>query len=279
MMGLPIGTYMRCVAGLAGMDQVFLIQTPVTKIISPQALRIATVLIFLTAVISILWFLVVAYKRFAKEKRLKEEKFSATEILIYFSLFAVMPMIFSIILNILFKTPLALRYFAVSSAFLVFVYALALFSIKNKKALFSLIVGIFIIVSIARLIDFTKAVIDYKNSSLFVKNNIKAEEGLLFIGGENAYRYYSEMPENYISSVDYIRNYGIDTGSSLEYLINEEVLRASIRPFKILWIYNSGEKMTGLREYVLGLIDHFGYKKIGEYKFKNISVFKYARKI
>lgn len=273
--GLPLGIYMRCAAGLAGMDQAFMVQVPIAKLAGPKML-IAAMIIFFLAAVSVIWGLAVFYKRLSEEKGMTDDQLTGREMLTYFSLFAGLPVISSLALNILFKTPLALRYFAVSSVFVVFIYALIMLSIKDKRTFFIIIV-LFISVSVLRLADFSKADIDYKNAALFLNSNIKDNECVLFTGGESAYRYYCPLPKHYIDSEDYMRKYEPSIGHSPEHMVNADALRKCLKPFKSVWVYQSGEKMSGTAEYILRLLERFGYTMTSENKFKNIPVFRYTR--
>lgn len=274
--GIGIGLYMRCIAGLLGLDQVFLMNTAVAKNI-PKFLMFPIALIFLVVTIFGIYLFVKICKKIIRENYPESAKFSLGKIIIFFSTFAILPLILFIISNILLKTPIRPRYFAVSSTFLIFIYALMLLSIKNKKV-FYYILTIFIIISFVRLSDFSKTMIDYKNSAFFLENNIRDEECLLFIGADRAYEHYSGLPKNYIKSVDYIRNYTSGSDYSLEYLIDEKALKNRLEPFRVIWIYHSGEKMTGEVGYVQGLLESYGYKKENAFKFKNLEIFKYVKK-
>ncbi len=274
--GLPLGIILRCLAGLAGVDQAFLGHTAVTRALTARALIMAVAL-FLAAAAVMTRLLIIAYKKASGEGRPGAARFSAGEVFIYFSVLAMTPVILSLAMNVLFKTPLAVRYFSVSSALLVFVWASALFSVRRNKHFFYIFLALFIAFSTIRLADFTRAAIDYKGSSLFLKENIKKGEGILFIGGENAYWYYGGGLEGHITSAGYIRGYGPDTGYTLKDMVDEDALSRAIEPFKILWAYNSGETMSGITKYVTALVERRGYGLIGEYRFKNISVFKYGK--
>lgn len=274
--GLPVGTYMRGIAGFLGLDQAFLMDVPVSKSITNSAM-VSIAFIFLIAAICCIYLFIIFCRKIIREGYLKSAGFSAGRIVIFFSIFAGLPLVSSIILNVFFKTPITPRYFAISSAFLIFIYALILFSIRDKR-LFSFIITVFVIISLVRLFDFTKGIIDYKLSANFIKNNIRNSECLLFIGGDAAYSYYGPLPENYIGSGNYMRSYKPDFDYSLEQLVDGKALRASLRPFKVLWIYQSGERMTGAVNHVLDLMKNYGYKRVEVYRFKNIEIFKYAKR-
>lgn len=274
--GLKIGTLIRCFSGFLGLDQSFLMNTAVAKDISVLATHLIPSVFFI-AIIFLLSFFVFMYKRFRQNPIAGNAEFSYSKIFIFFLLFAVTPLAASVFLNVFFKSSILARYFAVSSAFLVFVYALIFYSIRNKK-IYYFILAAFILISFVRIYDFTKTLIDYKNSAIFVKNNIRDGECLLFVSGDMAYEHYCEFPEDTIKTADYMRPYDPDTGSSYDRFVDEEELVRRLRPYKTVWIYNRAERMAGEVRYICNIMERHGYKKGSSRAFKNIEIFKYVKK-
>ena len=273
--GWQIGTYMRAFLGFLGLDQALFVNTPLAKYIGNRMAAAAIISVLLIALSYLVWLLIKPPGGLEGARRAPGSKFSVRETVLIFSTFAVAPFALSVLLNLSFKTPLTPRYLATSSAFLIFVYAFKLYTIKTRPVMIS-ILAVFIAISLWRLSDFTKTIIDYKNSSLFVKNNIQDNECLLFIVGDSAFEHYAGLPRHYIRSQDYIRRYkGVER--SLKYLVNDEALKPRLEPFGAIWIYNSGEQMRGMVRYVLGLIENYGYKKVKAAAFKGLTVFKYAK--
>ena len=268
-----IGMFLRAFSGLLGLDQAFLVNTAVSRCLINKfpACKLSSCLAISGALVFLLsGYVVYLFVRFVK--RIDNKK-----LLYVFSALALTPLAISLVLNIAAKIPIMPRYLAVSSAFLVFVYALILHNIKGKKMLFLALV-IFTSFSLWRLSDFTRAVIDYKGAAIFVKGSVRDEDCLLFIGGDRAYEYYSgAFPKNYVSSENYMRKYGIGSGHSLEFLVDKDALAGHLGPFRRLLIYTSGEQMSGVVRHVLGLVEKFGYGKDEEVNFKNMAVYRYAR--
>lgn len=263
--GFRIGLFMRALSGLLGLDQAFLANTAVTKHMPPPAITAIPVL-FLLALIVLVYGLIRLWRRAAKEK---------VEI-IFFLVFAVIPYLCAAALNIALKTPITPRYFALSSAFMIFVYAYALYGMRSKKAR-NIILVLVAVLGCARLADFSRTAIDYRGAARFVGASIRDGECLLFIGGDAAYRYYAAAPGAVIPSDDYIRSYTTGMDYSLSSLIDRDRLGDRLRPFKTVWIYTSGEKGVGIVRHVLGLVGSFGYNETGRWPFKDLEVLKYEK--
>lgn len=276
--GLSVGSYIRGLACLFGIDETFLANTALARDMD------FGVKMFITAgsfIILAVFFLLYAriYRRLKGEGRISAAGgLPAIEILKIFSFFALIAFIFSVILNALFKTPVAGRYYAPSSAFIIFVYALIVSRIKSK-AVFRFIMAGFVLVSLWRIADFTKTSIDYKGAAVFVHDNIKDDECLLFIEGDGCYEHYRPFPPHYIATKKYISKYKSGGTYRLEDLVNTADLYAETAPFKKLWIYHSGELMVGRLGYVRRFLEDHGYRQTGEIKFKNIDIFRYEKTI
>lgn len=274
-LGMPIGTYIRTVAGFLGLDQAFLMQVPVAKMAGRSLTVIIFPLFFLIAAIAI-FFVARFYKRIAGEQKTDSDLFSKKEIMLYFSLLAVVPLILSIALNLIFKTPLTMRYMAPSSAFLAFVYALMLAEIKKVKILFA-VLAVLAAISIFRIADFNSGLVDYRSAAKFVSSAMAKDDCLLFIGGEAAYAHYAEMPVHHVDSSVYIRPYIGQDNFSVEDRVNRDALHHVLLPYNSLWIYQSGEQMTGIVHYVRGLLKSYGYSNTTIRKFRNLEVFYYKK--
>jgi uncharacterized membrane protein len=273
---LPLGLYLRGAAGMMGADQAFLAGIPVSERLAGRSNAIV-ILLVLAAVLAAFYFLARIAAAFIRSDKRSDNMASGKRALILFLALALGPFLMSIIANIAFKTPVTPRYFAVSSAFLLFVYAFALSSVKSGRLLFC-ISAIFIAASLIRATDFAAGGIDYKNSARFIERNIKDGECLLLVRGDAAYAYYARLPKNYIGSARYLLSYGSGGARTAKDVVDEDVLKASLKPFRIVWLYHSGERLSGTVEYVAEALGRLGYEVEAFYIFKDIEVAKYAKK-
>lgn len=258
--GIPLGAYMRSFSGLLGLDQQFLTDIPMAGAVDKSIAILSAFLLFVSIITLSIAFI----------RRYKAYENTA---LAAFSVFSLTPFILSVIFNGVFATAIVPRYFAVSSIFTVFIYTHAAAAIK-KRVISSAVIILFAVIGIARLADFSRPLIDYKSAAVFLRENIRDDECLLFTGGEWAYRYYSGLPKNSISTLDYMKRYEAGSGFKPADLVNPSLLKVKLAPFRTIWVYGSGERMSGLADYVMSQVNRFGYRISGEYKFKNISILK-----
>ncbi len=273
---IPVGSYIRGLTCFLGMDHTFFMTTKFAEGM-PKGMMIAVAVLSMAVIIYISYLFIMLSRRQTREDTLKDARFSAREVLGIFSALAIIPLTLAIASNLILKTAFLGKYFAILSAFMIFIYALILASIRNKRY-FRSILAVFSIICLLRAPDYTQTVIDYKGSTNFVKNNIKDDECLLFVGGDEAYMRYSAFPKNCVNSADYTGRYRKGSVYSPRDTIDEKKIYACLDPFNSVWIYNGGWAMANEVQYVLALLEARGYGKSAEFKFKNIKVYKYARR-
>lgn len=267
-LGFHVGTFVRSILGIFGLDQLFLNNITLSKKWPVPILIIITIICLFTLSM-IIFRAAYFFKKFTDSSRIS---------FWFFQSLVIIPVILAMVLRHASNFPVVSRYFGSVSIFFIFIIVGAIFSFKSKRfsnLLFVMLALLFIL----RLPGIYSPIEQWREAVNSIEKRSNSGDCIVFLEkGKNDYNYYSKLNLPQFIIINYFtrdqRNYNlisIDPKNSTE-LLN------LLRPYERIWVVLTHTKIFGGPDVLQDWFLSNGFKKDDERKFIGVDIILYKGK-